>query len=374
MEEKRLCFGFGMSLRWGHLRRVGDGLGRVRVRNWSRTTTVARQDGARSVVFLGTPEVAARSLRMLSERFRQNGMCDIVAVVTQPPAPSGRKRQLASSPVHLAAGELGIDQIFTPTSCKEEDFLEAMERLQPDLCVTAAYGNVLPKRFLSIPKEGTLNIHPSLLPKFRGAAPVPRAIECGETETGVTVTFTVFKMDAGPIVTQRSISLRGEEKAPDVLSHLFEMGTEALLDVLPSVFSKTAVVIDQNESQATHAPKIKPEEARLTLTENAAIVHNRVRAFSGWPGTYLDVLIGEDPVSHRLKIITTRIARRDGGPALGVHEVKLNPDTGNLLFVCDDGSALDVEEVQPPGKKVMAAKAFWNGLRGKSLSRCRVPH
>jgi len=166
--------------------------------------------GRKKVVFLGTPDVAARSLRRLIDASRADGAAfELAAVVSNPPAKAGRKKQLQPSPVQALAEDEGIP-VLTPTGLlkKYEDsaaFLDSMRELAPDLCITAAYGQFLPKSFLSIPKHGTLNIHPSLLPKFRGASPVPRALEAGVDVTGVTVLFTVFEMDAGPIVGQTEV-------------------------------------------------------------------------------------------------------------------------------------------------------------------------
>jgi folate-dependent phosphoribosylglycinamide formyltransferase PurN len=167
-------------------------------------------DSRKKIVFLGTPEVAARSLKRLIEASRaDDSTFDLTAVVSNPPAKSGRKKQLQPSPVQALAEEEGIP-VLTPTGLlkKYEDsaeFLEKMREMAPDLCITAAYGQFLPKSFLCIPKHGTLNIHPSLLPKFRGASPVPRALEEGVAVTGVSVLFTVFEMDAGPIAAQTEV-------------------------------------------------------------------------------------------------------------------------------------------------------------------------
>lgn len=162
------------------------------------------QRGTRKkVVFLGTPEVAALSLELLLEASREGkgGGFDIVRAVSNPPARTGRKKVLQPCPVQALAESEGVP-ILTPATARDEDFLAELENLRPDLCVTAAYGQFLPQRFLDIPKFGTLNVHPSLLPRYRGASPVQRCLEAGDSETGVTVAFTVLKMDAGPVVRQ----------------------------------------------------------------------------------------------------------------------------------------------------------------------------
>ena len=171
--------------------------------------------------------------------------------------------------------------MHTPTGLLKKyedsaDFLEKMRALEPDLCVTAAYGQFLPKSFLGIPKLGTLNIHPSLLPKFRGASPVPRALEAGVDVTGVTVLFTVFEMDAGPIAGQTELVLTGDEKADELLPLLFDQGSDLLLSVLPAVFSGDKAqdgkgCVMQDDTAATHAAKMSKEEGELWFTENAIL-------------------------------------------------------------------------------------------------------
>lgn len=166
-------------------------------------TTTDNDGGRKKVVFLGTPDIAASSLELLLEASRQGngGGFDVVRAVSNPPARTGRKKVLQPSPVQALAESEGVP-VMTPATARDEEFLAELEELEPDLCITAAYGQFLPKRFLSIPKFGTLNVHPSLLPLYRGASPVQRCLEAGEARTGVTVAFTVLKMDAGPVVRQ----------------------------------------------------------------------------------------------------------------------------------------------------------------------------
>jgi methionyl-tRNA formyltransferase len=269
---------------------------------------------------------------------------------------------------------------FCSASARDEKFLAMLSEIKPDLCITAAYGNFLPQHFLDIPRLGTLNIHPSLLPHFRGAAPVPRALEAGVSETGVSIAFTELKMDSGPILAQPRVALSGSEHAPELLESLFDLGTDTLISLLPSVFSGDAArsASPQNHEHASHAPKLSKEEGRLTFVENAVIVHNKVRAFAGWPGTWAEFEIdrgddkGIEPI--QLKILETKVTRSAGGMCLGVHDVRISEDGNGLAVTCDDGSALMITSVQPSGKNPMAARSFWNGLRGKPLGRKRVPH
>jgi len=188
-------------------------LQRGRPRTHLLLAATATSSGApKKVVFLGTPDVAATSLQLLhAAAATAPSPYVIAAVVTQPPAPAGRNKKLTPSPVQVTAEQLGLP-VLAPESAKDVDFLSALEALAPDLCVTAAYGNYLPKRFLATPARGTVNIHPSLLPRYRGAAPVQRCLENGDATSGVTVLYTVTKMDAGPIIAQKEVTLTGDEK------------------------------------------------------------------------------------------------------------------------------------------------------------------
>lgn len=350
----------------------------------------------KKLVFLGTPDVAAKSLEILIEASKTSKLgatnpgsatkesFDIVAVVTQPPAPSGRNKKLAPSPVQIMAETNGL-VVLAPEKAKDPDFLEKLESLQPDLCITAAYGNFLPSKFLSIPKFGTLNIHPSLLPKYRGAAPVQRCLENGDPISGVSVVFTVLKMDAGPIVRQVTKQLTGNEKATDLLAEMFVTGTHQLLEALPSVFDGYVKqnLREQDENEATAAKKLSVEDARIDFsTMTANTIHNRCRGFAIWPGIWSTFTVSSDnsvtdSEPQRIKIITTIVINPNPSseaPTRAVPLVKWKTSDGNgatldvLKVVCGDGSVLGIVEVQPASKKVMNSKSYINGLRGASLT------
>lgn len=350
-----------------------------------RALRMKSSDGKQKVVFLGTPDVAAASLEMIVDasktRATLSDLFEVVAVVSQPPAPSGRKKKLTPSPVQVAAEKMGIP-VMIPEKAKDEEFLGALEEMKPDLCITAAYGQWLPKRFLAIPRRGTLNIHPSLLPLFRGAAPVQRCLERGDDVTGVSVAETVLKMDSGPIVRQVRRELAGDEKADDLLHELFLKGTEELLDVLPAFFNEGGPIIlaPQDDSQACPADKISVDEARVDFgAASAATIHNKCRGFAGWPGIWSNFQVGDEDESQRIKIITTTVLSGPGSASptdeVTVTKFQATDVAGNkigkakdiLSAVCGDGSILGILELQPPGKKVMDAKSFVNGLQGKAL-------
>ncbi|GJD09286.1 Methionyl-tRNA formyltransferase [Galdieria sulphuraria] len=289
------------------------------------------------ILFLGTPLCAAKSLQRWLELSQQNPYARIVSVITQSPSEKpSRKRNL--SPVHEVAIQNQIP----------------VQQWEPDIAITAAYGKLLSPNFLNIPKYGVVNIHPSLLPKFRGAAPVQRALQQGIEETGVSILFTVTKMDAGPIIAQEKVSLNGDELAGPLLIDLFLKGTDLLAQHFNSILNGTVQTLQQNEEEATYAPKLKKEEA-----------------FGDSIGTFANFDI-QQKGTQKLKIYKTRLVRRDSFPALGIHQIVLNPEKDGLRVTCDDGSQLDILEIQASGKRIMNAREFYNGLQGKKIQREKI--
>ncbi len=347
---------------------------RPRVASRTLGAVASASTSPKRVVFLGTPAVAARSLELLlaGSRAGRGGGFELAAVVSQPPQRAGRKMKLKPSPVHQLAEAEGL-HLLTPPNAKDDAFLSALEEMEPDLCVTAAYGCFLPQRFLDIPAKGTLNIHPSLLPLYRGAAPVQRCLEAGDEQTGVSVAFTVLAMDAGPIVRQTVRRLDGNEQSPELLTSLFEEGSELLLDALPSVWDGTVEMTPQDGDAATKAAKIDRAEAQLDFSElSARVAHNRVRGLAAPAGpgcwTLLDLGDGKPPV--RAKLLTTTLAPADsdatptGGSGPISRDLELHGKA--LRLTCADGSTLEVRRLTLPGKKPVDAKSFWNGLNGRT--------
>ncbi|KAL5573914.1 hypothetical protein UlMin_023511 [Ulmus minor] len=343
----------------------------------SSSTTISISTKKKPLVFLGSPQVSATVLdALLNASTAPKALFEVAAIVTQPPARRARGKKVMPSPLAQHALERGFpsDFIFTPERAGEDMFLSNLRDLQPKLCITAAYGNILPSKFLNIPPLGTVNIHPSLLPLYRGAAPVQRALQDGVKETGVSLAFTVRALDAGPIIACERLEVDDHIKAPDLLSHLFSEGSKLLIQELPSILDGSAKekAWPQDESKATLAPKMTPEESWLTFDEEALVLHNKVRAFAGWPGTRAKVVVVEGNghcTDLELKIITTRVSdsthsKIDGSKADDITFMK-----GALLFPCGGHTTLEVLEVQLPGKKVVSAAAFWNGLRGQTLKR-----
>jgi methionyl-tRNA formyltransferase len=338
------------------------------------------------VVFLGTPEVAATSLQTIYRASQHpDSAFEIVGVVTQPAKRRKSKGQLEASPVGKLAEEL-YNPVLAPEKAKDVDFLDHLEhQVRPDLCITAAYGQYLPKRFLAAPPYGTVNIHPSLLPRWRGASPVQRSLEAGDNPVGVTVLFTVSQMDAGPIIAQTERMIDEDETATTVLPKLFEIGTNLLLEHLPAVLSgkiSMDTATTQDGTKAVSAAMIHSSEGELKpWLESARTCHNRGRGFSMWPGTFMYFQIGggendssadgaREPM--KVKIVETRVV-----PDL-VREptniVSLGPTKKSGLYVtCVDGSVLELLQVQPATRKAFRARDFQNGYPGETIRWVETP-
>jgi len=327
------------------------------------------------VVFLGTPEVAASTLKRLHEETeKEDTPYELVSVITQPPRRRKRKGKLEPSPVGKMAEDLGIP-ILHPEKAKDPEFLDELENsVKPDFCITAAYGQYLPKRFLAVPTYGTVNIHPSLLPRWRGASPVQRSLEAGDNPVGVTVLFTVSKMDAGPIISQKEETIDENETATNLLPHLFEIGTELLIDAMPDLVSGK-ITMDtakaQDEDAVVHADMIDSSEAEFRpWEESATAMHNRLRGFSMWPGAFLYLQVGEtEPTKY--KILETRVIKETSDPT---EEVVPGPTKKDgLRLVCYDGSILEINRLQPATKKPVDALSFVNGLQGRTVRWVKTP-
>jgi methionyl-tRNA formyltransferase len=327
------------------------------------------------IVFLGTPEVAADSLRAIYEDSRrQESAYNVVTVITQPPKRRKRKGKEIPSPVGLVAEELGIP-VLCPEKAKDPDFLDDLEtNVRPDLCITAAYGQYLPKRFLALPTFGTVNIHPSLLPRWRGASPVQRSLEAGDNPVGVSVLFTVAKMDAGPIICQETRAIDENEQATTVLPFLFDIGTKCLINVIPDILNGSITMekaTPQDESLVTEAGMIDASEAELKVWEESAhVCHNRVRGFSMWPGTFVYMQL-DDEEPMKVKITETRVLDETMDPTT---VIDIGPSkTDGLRLVCGDGSVLEILRLQPVTRKEMDAKSFVNGLQGRTARWIKSP-
>lgn len=298
------------------------------------------------IVFMGSPEFALPTLKALADRYLLAG------VVTQPDRPAGRGREVKSPPVKILAEQFAIP-LIQPVRLKEPEALNQLQRWDPDLIVVAAYGQILHPEVLDLPAYGCLNVHASLLPRWRGAAPIQAAIMHGDEQTGVTIMCMDPGLDTGPILSQCMIPISQEDTAGSLSQRLSESGAELLVDTLPAYIDGTIKHHPQDDTLATYAPMLKREDGALDPTRTAEELSRQVRAFNPWPGTYLLWHGGTlkvhraSPAHDALSIEPGRTTTYAGLPAIHTRR-------GLLLL----------EQVQPPGKRSMPGNAFLLGARG----------
>ncbi|MCB1021574.1 MAG: methionyl-tRNA formyltransferase [Acidobacteria bacterium] len=297
------------------------------------------------VIFMGTPAFAVSTLAKLVETGHE-----VLLVVTQPDRPVGRGRKLTPPPVKQKAVELGLD-VFQPEKIKMDEAFERLESLAPDVIVVVGYGQIIPQRIIDLPANGCVNVHSSLLPKYRGAAPVNWAIVRGETVTGVCTMQIVKKLDAGDVLLCRETPIGENETASEVMERLAPMGAELLIETLAGLQAGTIQPKPQEDEASTYAPMMKREDGLIDWTLPAREIHNRARGFDPWPGAYT-LFRGK-----RLHLGRTEIAEGEA-PAGAIVEA------GQALVVgCGGGGLLRVGEVQVEGKSRMRAADFANGYK-----------
>lgn len=297
------------------------------------------------IVFMGNPEFAVPSLRAIIK-----GGYEVVAVVTNSDEPQGRGLKVFPPPVKTAALELGLP-VIQVASLKDEGFVLRLREIGPDLMVVVAF-RILPKEIFSIPRLGTFNLHSSLLPKYRGAAPINWAIVKGEEETGVTTFFLDEKMDTGKMILQKRTQIGENETAGELTARLSAIGADAVVETIELIEHGTVSVIDQNNSSATKAPKISKEDCLIDWNRSAKEVHNFIRGFSPDPGAYA-FLSGK-----MLKLLKTRLTHE--GTNLPAGKLVVMP--GRFLVACS-GELLEIIELQMEGKKRLGAADFLRGAR-----------
>ena len=311
-----------------------------------------------SVVFMGTPAFAAPIL----EGLIQANDYEVLAVVTQPDRPVGRKRILTPSPVKEVALKHGIE-VLQPQKLSGSEEMQRVISLTPDLIVTAAFGQFLPTKLIAAAKVGAVNVHGSLLPKYRGGAPVQYAIMNGDQETGVTIIYMVKKMDAGDMLAQAKLPIGPHDDTGSIFAKMSILGRDTLLATLPKLVAGELVAQKQDESQVVFSPTIKPEEEKLSLTLNAKQIDWKVRALRPAPGAYFENFNGK-----RTKLWdVTPLAETTGLPAGAVVAVTKH----ELKLAAADGSVYQVNELQPAGKPQMQVTAYLNGV-GQGLREGQV--
>lgn len=295
------------------------------------------------VVFMGTPEFSVPSLRALAQAY------EVVGVFTQPDRPAGRGRRVVESPVKQEAQACGL-AVFQPKSLRREAVQAELRQLKPDVIVVAAYGLILPQAVLDIPPHGCLNVHASLLPKYRGAAPIAFALLEGERETGITIMLMEAGLDTGPILAQRAIPIAADDNAGTLEQKLSSLGAELLRETLPRWLAGEIAPQPQNDTGATLTRLIKKEDGAIDWSQPAISIVRKVRAFTPWPGAYTTWQ------GNLLKII--RATPIDIAAPVG--EVLQHDD--QIVVGAGEGS-VRLDEVQLAGKRAMSSAEFVRGQR-----------
>ncbi|MDD4568956.1 MAG: methionyl-tRNA formyltransferase [Tepidanaerobacteraceae bacterium] len=298
------------------------------------------------IVFMGTPKFATTSLEML---IKNN--IDVRAVVTQPDRPVGRKRLVTPPPVKELALQYDIP-VYQPESVKKEDFIKILTSLEPDVIIVVAFGQILPRQVLTTPKIGCINVHASLLPKYRGAAPIQWAIIKGEAVTGVTTMWMDEGLDTGDIFLQESIFINKEWTSHDLFIQLSNLGGDLLLKTLDHIKSGNLIRILQDDKKSTYSPMLKKEDGRIDWTKNAEEIHNLIRGTNPWPGAYT-IRNG-----CKIKIWKAKLYSKSSEPKPGEFMGTIKNE--GFLVGTGDGIIL-VNELQESGGKRMEATKYLMG-------------
>jgi methionyl-tRNA formyltransferase len=315
------------------------------------------RDAPLRVVFFGTPEFALPSLRALVA----HPEIQLEAVVTQPDRPRGRGQQISTSAVKDFALDAGI-YLYQPEKVRDETVETFFRRMKPDAVIIIAYGQKIPQNLLDIPRLGWINLHGSLLPKYRGAAPINWAIANGETRTGVTTMQVDATMDTGPILLQHETEIGPDETAPELARRMSEAGAPLVIESLLRFDRGEISPKPQDNALASQAPMLKKELGNLDWSRPAAQLYNRIRGFDPWPGAYTYF-------RGQMCRVWARPANRDAQPQLlhpAITPGSLHSDADQLYVACGEGTWLRVETIQLEGKKRITAKEFANGTRLKS--------
>lgn len=302
------------------------------------------------VVFLGTPEFAVPTVDALARAGHE-----ILAVVAQPDRPAGRGQALKAPATKAWAEARGVP-VLQPVKVRDGALAAALSALRPDVLVVTAYGRILGRDLLTLAPLGAVNVHASILPRWRGAAPIQWAVASGDAETGVTIMQMDEGLDTGDVLMVRTLPIGPEETSADLAPRLAALGGQAIVEALPLLSAGALVPVRQDATRHTLAPILEKEHGRLDFTAAAPVLAARLRGFTPWPGSFT-TLDG--------KVLKVHAARAVAGAGAAPGEAR--PAEGGLLVSCGGGTALLLTEVQPEGKKRMPAADFLNGLGGRAL-------
>ncbi len=296
-------------------------------------------------MFLGTPEFAVPSLNALASEHH------VLAVFTQPDRPKGRGWQVSESAVKVGASARGIP-VYQPERVRRPDSIDLLRNLNPEIMVVVGYGQIIPQSIIDLPRLGILNVHASLLPKYRGAAPIQWAIANGEMESGVTIMQINAGVDTGDMLLKAKTAIGPDETAPELGLRLAPLGAELLIEAMRDIAAGTAHWEKQNEAEATAAPILTKQDGLIDWSRPAPQIYNRLRGFTPWPGAYTSFR------SQQLSVIAAR-------PVENMHLAPgaLKTDRRRIFAGCGDSTVLELLEVQLAGKRAMSAEAFLNGYR-----------
>ena len=298
------------------------------------------------VLFIGTGEIGVPVLHLLLESKEH----ELVGVVTQPDKPVGRAQKIEAPPIKVALGGSKVP-ILQPARIKTEEAIAEIRALSPDVIVVMAYGQILPRTVLEIPRIACLNLHASLLPRHRGAAPIQAAIVAGDRESGISVMYMDEGLDTGEVLLQTRLEIAADETGGSLHDRLAQIAPNALQEALVQLEAGSAPRVPQDSSAATYAPKLEREHGRIDWQEPAALIERKIRAFNPWPGAFT-LLRDEAGTERKLKIHRARIVANESG------------DPEKLVIAAKDG-VLRLEEVQPEGKRRMSAAEFLRGHTGR---------
>lgn len=301
------------------------------------------------IVFMGTPSFSVPILEALIEKY------DVIGVVTQPDKKVGRKQEIVFSPVKECALKHGI-KVFQPVKIRTE--YEEIMNLNPDIIITAAYGQLVGMKLLNSPKYRSINVHASILPKYRGGAPIHEAIKNGEKETGVTIMYMEKAMDAGDILGVKKVSILDSDNCGTMFEKLSYAGRDLLIEVLPLLIEGKISPLKQKEEEATFAYNVTKEEEKLDFSKNAIDVFNHIRAYNPFPTAYM--MLGNDVV----KVFDSKVSLETHNGEVGKI---LKVTKKGFLVACGNNTVIEILEVQPSGKRRMMANEFANGTLRKYL-------
>jgi methionyl-tRNA formyltransferase len=298
------------------------------------------------IVFVGTGDIGVPALRALTNSDHQ-----LVAVVTQPDKPVGRDQRIQPPPIKQAVAGSDIP-VFQPNRIKDAAAIEQIRSLQPDVIVVMAYGQILPAGVLTAPRIACVNLHASLLPRWRGAAPIQAAIAAGDTLTGITVMYVNEGLDSGDILLKREVQISPQDTGGSLHDRLAELARSALSEALPLLANGNAPRIPQDSAEVTYAPKLNRESGRIDWTVRANVIARRIRAFNPWPGAFTEFKTSAGP--RKLKVFSGLIADQQGSPG----QILANDQE---LIIAAGAGAVSLTEVQLEGRKRMSAAEFVRG-------------